>query len=100
VKRSPSPATGWAGGGRVTLGAARLHGRRLESIVSLAVEPRRTSRRCPTCRAVVRWEDNPYRPFCSERCRMVDLGNWASERYRVAGDPIADDDEDSDGSSD
>jgi endogenous inhibitor of DNA gyrase (YacG/DUF329 family) len=31
---------------------------------------------------------------------MVDLGNWASERYRVTGEPIAEDDEDGDGSSD
>ena len=54
-------------------------------------------RRCPTCRAPVRWEDNPYRPFCSERCRMVDLGNWAAERYRVAGEPVRDDDENDDG---
>lgn len=27
--------------------------------------------------------DNPYRPFCSERCRKIDLGAWASEQYRV-----------------
>ena len=26
---------------------------------------------------------NPWRPFCSERCRMIDLGNWATEAYRV-----------------
>jgi hypothetical protein len=48
----------------------------------------------------VRWDDNPHRPFCSERCRMVDLGNWASERYRVAGAPPGDDDETAGGSSD
>lgn len=87
-------------GGRSRFTPVRLHAWRLESIVNLAVEPRRTSRRCPTCRAAVRWEDNPHRPFCSERCRMVDLGNWASERYRVTGEPIAEDDEDGDGSSD
>lgn len=32
------------------------------------------------------WDDNLYRPFCSERCRLVDLGKWASEEYRIAGE--------------
>ncbi len=56
--------------------------------------------RCPTCRAAVVWEQNPHRPFCSERCRLIDLGAWVTERYRVPGDPIEsgvlneDDDED------
>ena len=40
---------------------------------------------CPRCGAQVVWmPDSRYRPFCSERCRMVDLGAWATERYRVA----------------
>lgn len=43
---------------------------------------------CPTCRRPALWEGNPYRPFCSERCQMVDLGNWALERYRIAGEPV------------
>jgi len=34
------------------------------------------------------WEGNPHRPFCSQRCRMHDVGNWASDRYRVPGPPI------------
>jgi endogenous inhibitor of DNA gyrase (YacG/DUF329 family) len=33
--------------------------------------------------------DNPWRPFCSERCRIIDLGNWASEAYRVPAAPEA-----------
>ena len=33
-------------------------------------------------------EGNPNRPFCSERCRLADLGNWAGERYRIAGPPV------------
>ena len=41
--------------------------------------------RCPTCRALVRWEGNPHRPFCSERCRLSDLGAWVTEQYRIAG---------------
>jgi endogenous inhibitor of DNA gyrase (YacG/DUF329 family) len=39
---------------------------------------------CPRCGAPVRWgAESPFRPFCSERCKMIDLGAWASEEYRV-----------------
>lgn len=38
---------------------------------------------CPTCRRLTSLVDNPYRPFCCERCKLRDLGNWASERYRI-----------------
>jgi endogenous inhibitor of DNA gyrase (YacG/DUF329 family) len=41
--------------------------------------------RCPRCRKEVAWEGNPWRPFCSERCRLVDLGGWATERHRIPG---------------
>ncbi|MBI2343167.1 MAG: DNA gyrase inhibitor YacG [Deltaproteobacteria bacterium] len=40
-------------------------------------------RPCPSCHAMTSWDDNPYRPFCSPRCRMIDLGKWATEEYRV-----------------
>jgi hypothetical protein len=60
--------------------------------------PAAQSPRCPTCRALVRWEGNAHRPFCSQRCRLIDLGQWASEGYRVAGDPIVPDDDSDDGS--
>lgn len=39
--------------------------------------------RCPTCRTLAAWEENPHRPFCSERCKLTDLGQWAAERYRI-----------------
>ena len=40
---------------------------------------------CPSCRQPSLFGSrNPWRPFCSERCRSVDLGAWASEGYRVA----------------
>ena len=43
---------------------------------------------CPRCGRKVEWSDaNPYRPFCSERCRLIDLGAWANEEYRI---PAAD----------
>jgi len=36
----------------------------------------------------VPWEGNEHRPFCSDRCRLLDLGEWASERYRIPGEPL------------
>ena len=41
---------------------------------------------CPICRKSVVLND-PFMPFCSERCRTVDLGNWASEKY-VISEPL------------
>ena len=39
---------------------------------------------CPRCGTLTAFSsDNPWRPFCSERCKMIDLGAWASETYRV-----------------
>lgn len=32
--------------------------------------------------------DTPARPFCSERCRLLDLAAWTTERYRIPGDPV------------
>jgi uncharacterized protein len=40
---------------------------------------------CPLCRRPTAWEENPWRPFCSERCQLTDLGTWAAEHYRVPG---------------
>jgi hypothetical protein len=45
-------------------------------------------KKCPTCNKPVQWQDNPFRPFCSERCQLVDLGKWVSEEYRVPGKPV------------
>lgn len=43
--------------------------------------------KCPHCGTRTDWQENPSRPFCSERCRNIDLGRWAEEEYRIAGDP-------------
>ncbi len=49
--------------------------------------------RCPTCCQPVDWvPENPYRPFCSQRCRLIDLGTWADESNRL---PVWEDDEQS-----
>jgi endogenous inhibitor of DNA gyrase (YacG/DUF329 family) len=40
--------------------------------------------KCPQCKADVPWTpESKWRPFCSERCKLIDLGAWASERYRI-----------------
>lgn len=38
---------------------------------------------CPQCGAQMPWEGNSYRPFCSERCRLIDLGAWLDEKYSI-----------------
>jgi uncharacterized protein len=41
---------------------------------------------CPNCGKKVEWTpESRYRPFCSERCRLIDLGAWATGSYRVPG---------------
>lgn len=50
---------------------------------------------CPSCKGPSRYAaDNPFRPFCSERCRNHDLGAWASEQFRVGVDPSPGDSDD------
>ncbi|MDB5819662.1 MAG: hypothetical protein JWQ11_3302 [Rhizobacter sp.] len=50
--------------------------------------------RCPTCGGPsVYSASNPSRPFCSERCKNIDFGAWASESYRVEAKPGPEDDE-------
>jgi uncharacterized protein len=39
--------------------------------------------KCPICKKTVTLDD-PYVPFCSERCKLIDLGNWASEKYVIS----------------
>ncbi|EAZ4877231.1 DNA gyrase inhibitor YacG [Salmonella enterica] len=40
---------------------------------------------CPTCGKSVVWgETSPFRPFCSKRCQLIDLGEWAAEEKRIA----------------
>jgi endogenous inhibitor of DNA gyrase (YacG/DUF329 family) len=42
--------------------------------------------KCPTCERDADWADNPFRPFCSERCRLIDLGAWLSEQRAIPAD--------------
>lgn len=39
---------------------------------------------CPQCQTSVEWDtSNPYRPFCSKRCQLIDLGEWAEEKHAI-----------------
>ncbi len=44
---------------------------------------------CPTCRRPTSYQDNPFRPFCSERCKLLDFGAWVNEEYAVPADEPA-----------
>ncbi len=45
--------------------------------------------KCPRCaKLIVYSKENPYRPFCSERCKLIDLGNWADGKYAIEGKKI------------
>lgn len=44
---------------------------------------------CPTCKKATEWQtNNPYRPFCCERCKLIDLGEWAAERHVISGQSL------------
>lgn len=49
-------------------------------------ERRQGAAPCPVCTKEAAWRGNPFRPFCSERCRTIDLGKWASGEYRIPGE--------------
>ena len=42
--------------------------------------------KCPTCGRELEWATAPVRPFCSERCRLIDLGAWLTEQRSIAGE--------------
>jgi endogenous inhibitor of DNA gyrase (YacG/DUF329 family) len=46
------------------------------------------SRPCPYCKKRVQFEDNKWWPFCSERCKIIDLGHWAMGTYKIPGEKI------------
>ncbi len=44
---------------------------------------------CPTCGKAVTWSPTEkWRPFCSERCKLIDLGEWFAEEKRIPGEPV------------
>ena len=56
-------------------------------------KPKKTAQvKCPQCKKASVWsQDNEFRPFCSKRCRLIDLGAWAGEEYQIAAQPSLDD---------
>jgi endogenous inhibitor of DNA gyrase (YacG/DUF329 family) len=59
--------------------------------------PAITALPCPHCGKAVPWTaESRFRPFCSERCKLIDLGAWASESHRIPGDNLPPNDSDND----
>ncbi len=54
---------------------------------------------CPSCGKKLPWGESPYRPFCSERCKLSDLGKWLDEQYRISS-PLQDESEPSEENKD
>lgn len=53
--------------------------------------PQREFVPCPTCERSVEWsKDNSFRPFCSERCKLIDLGEWVEERRGIVQEEFSD----------
>ncbi|MFC4700276.1 DNA gyrase inhibitor YacG [Glaciecola siphonariae] len=52
---------------------------------------------CPTCDTTVVWDkSSEFRPFCSKRCQLIDLGQWANEEHKVSGSSVLSSDENGD----
>ena len=52
-------------------------------------KPKSTMVNCPTCLKPVAWSDeSEWKPFCSERCKLIDLGAWADENYVIGGETV------------
>ncbi len=50
--------------------------------------------KCPTCKRPVTWSaESPYRPFCSDRCRLIDLGAWLTEQHKIPDESVSDGEE-------
>lgn len=45
---------------------------------------------CPTCKTPVPWvAEQVFKPFCSQRCKLIDLGDWATEAHKIPGQPAS-----------
>ncbi|GAB6075469.1 DNA gyrase inhibitor YacG [Desulfurobacterium crinifex] len=52
--------------------------------------------KCPNCGKETTWENNPFRPFCSEKCKLADLSKWLNEEYAlVSEEPVVEEETDS-----
>ena len=50
--------------------------------------------KCPTCGREIEYDDNEFRPFCSERCKLIDFGAWADEEFTLPAEntPLSEED--------
>ncbi len=48
--------------------------------------PQKPNVKCPICKKIVIWETTPHRPFCSKRCKLIDLGKWADGSYSLTNE--------------
>jgi hypothetical protein len=57
-----------------------------------------TKVQCPTCQKPVTWSaESKWKPFCSERCKLIDLGEWANENHRIKGESVPNHNDDTSG---
>ena len=50
----------------------------------MMLEPKHRLVACPTCKKLIEYSiNNKFRPFCCERCQMIDLGDWANENFKI-----------------
>ncbi len=61
--------------------------------MNISEKPTTITLPCPRCGKITTWQGNTFRPFCSERCKQIDLGAWANEDYAIPTTPSAEDDE-------
>jgi len=66
-----------------------MGGRRYDDAVKRDDSANGRRARCPHCGAEIAWYGNPHRPFCSLSCRLIDLGVWLDERYRIPGPELS-----------
>ncbi len=45
--------------------------------------------KCPRCKKEIIWEESEFKPFCSDRCRLQDLGAWFMEEHTISGEEIS-----------
>ena len=50
--------------------------------------------KCPRCKKLYTYENNEFRPFCSKRCKLIDLGDWASEKFKIPTEDFSSEDAD------
>lgn len=75
--------------------------RRVSGMTGVLMAKTTASVRCPACGRPVEWSQRShYRPFCSQRCKLIDLGAWLDGSHRIPGSELDEDSPDSPGDED